>query len=1034
MTENLMKPFLLLLYVLSFACLAAPAPAQRAILRVEVGLHSARVNKLSADAKGTLLATAADDKTVRLWNLPDGSPYATLRPPIGDGIKGELYAVALSPDGKTVVAGGETGGKAERFSLYLFDTEKRLMIARIADQPSPIAHLAYSRDGKRFAGAFSGGFGIKLWEAESGQAIAKDEDYAERCTWLDFDAGGNLASVSYDGYVRVYDNDLKLVGKIKPRPQAHPYSVAYSPSGEFLAVGYADAMEIDILRANGLKTAKTLSAGDLSGKNAAAVAWGKKSSGEEILMAAGDMKNAAGQSILRAWSNPLGAKPKVADTAVAEDIVTDIAGIESDGIDAVFSSADASWGGTKDARLAFKNKANLWDARVVELEGNGLRVSADGFQVEFPLDPRAEKKLLFDLGKLPFEARKPGGDEHVTAALTEHKSLKISNWRRDRPKLNGRALKLDEYELSYALAIDRNSGNFLLGTNYKLRLFDGKGREIQAIALPAPAYGVNVSGDGKLAIAALGDGTLHWYSLAKNELLEELTTLFPYNEGKRWIGWTQEGFFAHSDGGGADLAGYHIDKGDAKRPEWVGFSQIYQAYYAPELVLDKLRRDETLLRARLASMDKAQERLNKYPAPIVELVEYCLPKSATKGFQRVKEDSPGQKASSGQCQAIAGQGMTRGFSRVQKTAAAAVYRTRLERRMDAIRLHYRVKGREDGGVGNVDIYVNGQLQHTQAPPATMQGSDKPMDMESDIALGDGDNRILVQAYEKTGGAAEKSMLVEVSNPPSSESQAETKSKAPKLIVASIGIDRYASPNELTYSVKDASDFLEAVEKGKSDAYDKVVTYGVFNDKATAKNIDGVFSQIQEIADPNDTVLIYFSGHGLREDMNYYFIPYDGNGADLDKTALSQQRMKENIAKLSKVGKVFLFIDSCHSGAFELDGVREEISSFDKLKHQFGDNIFILAASRADQEAQDMFRLENKAVANNGLFAYAVLEGLKGAAARREDNIVDNYTLGTYVRRRVDSLSDQQKLYKQKARFQAMEASDIEPFDITKAAK
>lgn len=1031
MAENLMNRFLLLLCAASLVGMALPASAQRAILRVEVGMHSARINRLAADAQGALLATASDDKSVRLWNLPDGSLYAILRPPIGDGIKGELYAVALSPDGKTLVAGGETGGKTERFSLYVFDTVKRQMVARISDQPAPVAHLAYTKDGKRFAGAFVGGFGVKIWDTESGQTIAEDDNYAERCAWLDFDAAGRLATVSYDGFVRLYDADLKLAEKIAPRPNAHPYSIAYSPSGDYLAVGYADSKAIDILSAKDLKIVKRLETDGLSGKNAAVVAWGNEASADEVLMAAGDLTNESDQYILRTWKKPLENSPTIVDTPVADDIVTDIAGVESEGLDAVFASADSSWGGTKSGRVAFKNKPDLWDARAVELEGNGLRVSADGFKVEFPLDSRAERKLLFDIGQFPFEAKRTDGAENLAAAATEHKSLKLTDWRRGKPKLNGKALKMDEYEVSYALAVNRTNGNFLLGTNYKLRLFDGKGREIRSLAVPAPAYGVNLSGDGKLAIAALGDGTLHWYSLADTERLEELATAFFYESGKRWIAWTPEGFFAHSDGGGADLAGYHIDKGDAKRPEWVGFSQIYQAYYAPELVLDKLRRKETQIRDRLASMDKAEERLNKYPAPIVEWVEYCLPKSATKGFQRVKEE-PAASADA-QCRPIAGQGATRGFSRVQKTAAAAVYRTRLERRFDAVRLHYRVKGREGGGVGNVDVYVNGQLQQTRPTPTDRQNSEQAMDMESEIALADGDNRILIQAYEKTGGTAEKSMLMEISNPSSDEAKETEKTKTRKLIVASIGIDRYAAPNELTYSVKDASDFLQTVEKNKSDAYDKVLTYGVFDDKATAKNIDDVFSQIETNADSNDTVLIYLSGHGLREGMNYYFVPYDGKGNDLASTALSQQRMKANIAKLNKIGRVFLFIDSCHSGAFELDGVNQEISSFDKLKHQFGENIFVLAASRADQEAQDMFRLKDKAVANNGLFAYAVLEGLKGAAARREDNIVDNYTLGNYVRRRVDALSDQQKLYKQKARFQAMEASDIEPFDITKAA-
>jgi len=45
------------------------------------------------------LALLSDEKTLRSWKLPEGKLSSTLRPPIGLGHEGKIYAVAMAPDG-----------------------------------------------------------------------------------------------------------------------------------------------------------------------------------------------------------------------------------------------------------------------------------------------------------------------------------------------------------------------------------------------------------------------------------------------------------------------------------------------------------------------------------------------------------------------------------------------------------------------------------------------------------------------------------------------------------------------------------------------------------------------------------------------------------------------------------------------------------------------------------------------------------------------------------------------------------------------
>ena len=77
-------------------------PDQAPVLRIETGMHTARIWGIGVDAACARIVTASDDKTVRLWSLPDGKLLRTIRLPIGPGDGGKVYAVALSPDGRRI--------------------------------------------------------------------------------------------------------------------------------------------------------------------------------------------------------------------------------------------------------------------------------------------------------------------------------------------------------------------------------------------------------------------------------------------------------------------------------------------------------------------------------------------------------------------------------------------------------------------------------------------------------------------------------------------------------------------------------------------------------------------------------------------------------------------------------------------------------------------------------------------------------------------------------------------------------------------
>ena len=144
-------PGALLAILLSWFALTSPGAAQKPpqdpFLRIEAGGHIGAIPHVSVDQQGRKLATAGYDKTVRIWSLPDGKQRKVLRVPIGSQQEGELYAVALTPDGSRVFAAGATGGQwSGTFCIYVFDVNNGSLLGLLAGLPSPVNDLSVSPD------------------------------------------------------------------------------------------------------------------------------------------------------------------------------------------------------------------------------------------------------------------------------------------------------------------------------------------------------------------------------------------------------------------------------------------------------------------------------------------------------------------------------------------------------------------------------------------------------------------------------------------------------------------------------------------------------------------------------------------------------------------------------------------------------------------------------------------------------------------------------------------------------------------------
>jgi WD40 repeat protein len=122
-------------------------------------MHTAIIWSLAVDSDGRFAVTGSAGSTVKIWSTLDGQLLRTIRIPVGPEPLGQIFAVAISPDGSTIAAGGWT----ERLSsgshaIYLFDRESGGMIRRIdEDLPEVINFLTFSPNGRYLAATLGEG-------------------------------------------------------------------------------------------------------------------------------------------------------------------------------------------------------------------------------------------------------------------------------------------------------------------------------------------------------------------------------------------------------------------------------------------------------------------------------------------------------------------------------------------------------------------------------------------------------------------------------------------------------------------------------------------------------------------------------------------------------------------------------------------------------------------------------------------------------------------------------------------------------------
>jgi hypothetical protein len=909
------------------------------ILRIEAGMHTAMIKRIGLSADGTLLATGSEDRTVRLWALPEGRLIRTLRLPLDATDGGKIYSIALSPDGTLVAAGGwDAAYNVQRnHYVYILDTSNGEVRARLGPLPNVINELRFSPDGERLAAGLGANNGVRVWRSSDGRQVGDDHNYNGQVYGVRFASDGRLATTSYDGQIRLYSPTMRLLHKIKAPSGKRPFGIAFSPDGASLAVGYDDTAAVDVF------TGKTLDrryAADTSGINTVDLSKVTWSADGTTLFAGGRYQANNGRPVV-AWSDRgKGARRTLSG---AQDTIMDLMPLGENGV--VFATADPSFGLIDGA-----GKLQLFKAAVTADMRNKLRdgfmVSPDAMRVRFGLHYGPRDAVLFDVGQLELaDSPQPPAD----LSQPDTSSLPVADWEdRDGTKLGGKTLELEQYELARSAAVLPDRSGVLIGADWYLRRFNQTGKAVWKQAIPAVAWGVNLSADGRVAVAAYGDGTIRWHRTSDGA---ELLALFVHAPDRRWIAWTPTGYYAASPGG-EDLIGWHVNRGLDKAPDFFAASRFHDRFYRPDIVqmvLGTLDERQAIEGANHAANIKAAPAIAETLPPVVTIL------------------SPTPDAT---------------FTQRDVTIR---YSLRSPSGLPVDRVEVQIDGRPARGLARVDV------------PAGA-GKDSEVKGEATVTLPAGD--VTVGLLARSGDVASEVATVKL------KWQGEvTRDDAlfkPKLYALVVGISHYGDASlTLGLAAKDASDFAAALNAQKGGIYRDVEVRLLTDDAATSDAVLDGLDWLEKQVTSRDMAMLFLAGHGTTDEKNrYFFLPTDADLKKLRSTAVQGTDIQDTLSAIS--GKVIAFLDTCHSAAVSGEGRRRGAVDTTAIINELAttDRGAVVFASSTGREVSQ----ENEAW-HNGAFTAALLAAFQdGGADLVRDGKITTSELDVFVTERVKELT------------------------------
>ncbi|HSE16880.1 MAG TPA: caspase family protein [Pyrinomonadaceae bacterium] len=301
------------------------------------------------------------------------------------------------------------------------------------------------------------------------------------------------------------------------------------------------------------------------------------------------------------------------------------------------------------------------------------------------------------------------------------------------------------------------------------------------------------------------------------------------------------------------------------------------------------------------------------------------------------------------------------------------------------------------GAQDVRLFRNGSL--VKVWHGDVLKGQPNVSLEEEITVTAGPNRLVAYGFNRDNVKSKDAQAVFTG--------ADTLKRKGTAYIIAVGVNEYANTQyNLKYATADARSFAEEMRRRQTQVgdFERVEIVQLLDQNATKANILAAIKRLAgetgppslkagpldalKRAEPEDTVVIYFAGHGTAQAQRFYLIPHD-LGYTGERTKLTEQGLSTMLAhSISDVeletavegldaGHLLLIIDACNSGqALEAEEKRRgPMNSKGLAQLAYEKGMYILTAAQSFQAALEAAQL------GHGYLTYALVEeGLKTPVA------------------------------------------------------